>query len=85
MFTWTICISMYIAQYDTFILIYIYKDGLTLLYNEGVHSCHYFYHNFTHDSYNYCFGQQQIVTLWATNCPVLSKIWCETSSIQVVD
>ena len=31
---------------------YIFKDCITLLYKEGMHSCHYFYHNFTHDSYN---------------------------------
>ena len=32
---------------------------------------------------SYCLGQQQTVTLWATNNLVLSKMWYETSSAQV--
>ena len=31
---------------------YWYNDGLTLLYKEKVYSCHNFYHNSTHSSYN---------------------------------
>ena len=31
---------------------YLYKDVLTLFFKKGVYSCHYFYHNFTHGSYN---------------------------------